>query len=72
MLREPANVVFAPNLGAVDVYVEHAAGALDQLRLDAELILDRPRQTGGRGIVVSLHAVFNRDIHGHNSFIIEC
>lgn len=64
MLRKPANVVLAPDLRAIDVHVEYPAGAFDHLRIDAELILDRLRQTGGRRKVVSLHAVFDADVHG--------
>ena len=67
MLREPADVALAPYLRAVDVYVEDSAGAFDHLRIDPELILDRLRQTGGRGVIVSLHAVFDADVHGYVS-----
>lgn len=67
MLREPANIVLAPDLRPVHVHVEHAAGAFDHLRIYAELILDRLRQTGGRGVIVSLHAVFDANVHGYIS-----
>jgi len=65
VLRKPAYVVLVPNLRAVHVYVEDPAGAFDHLRIDAELILDRLRQTGGRGVIVSLHAVLDADVHGY-------
>lgn len=63
VLREAPDVMFAPDLRAVDVHVEDSAGAFDHLRIYAELILDRLRQTGGRGVIVSLHAVFDADVH---------
>jgi hypothetical protein len=44
--------------------VEDAVVALDELRLDAEFLLDRGRQTGGPGQVVSAYAVGDRDLHG--------
>ena len=63
VLRETADFLLMPYLSAVDVHVENAATALDHLGLDAEFALDRLRQTGGRGVVVSLHAVFDTDVH---------
>jgi hypothetical protein len=47
VVGEAANVVLAPDLLAVHVDVEDAARALDQLGINAELLLDRSRQTGG-------------------------
>jgi hypothetical protein len=72
MFREAARVALAPNLRPVHMHVKHAAGAFDQLGIDAEFILDRLRQTGGCGKVVSLHAILDRDVHERNSFITEC
>ncbi len=66
MLRETADVMFTPDLRAVDVHVEHAAGAFDQTGVHVELCLDRFRQTGGRRLVVSLDAVFDGDVHVDN------
>ena len=63
VVREAAHVVLTPNLFAVDVNVEHAAGALDQLGINAELLLDRSRQTGGLGKIISLRAIFDGDRH---------
>ena len=63
MLRETAYFLLVPYLFAVDVHVEYAATSLDHFGLYAELALDRLRQTGARGIVVSLHAVFDTDVH---------
>ena len=63
VVREAAHVVLTPNLFAVDVNVEHAACAFDQLGIHAELLFDRCRQTGGLGEVISLCAVFDGDHH---------
>lgn len=63
VLRESADVVLAPDLFAVHMHVEDAAGALDEFGLGPELLLDRFRQTGGTGEVVSLRAILDRDIH---------
>jgi len=48
---------------AVDDDIEHAIVALDQRRVDAELVLDPGRQTGGLRKVVSTTAVLDRDVH---------
>lgn len=63
VLRETAYFLFVPYLCAVDVHVEHPAAPFDHFDIDAERSLDRLRQTGGRGIVVSLHAVLDTDVH---------
>jgi hypothetical protein len=42
--------------------LEDATAAANQLRLDAELLLDLSRQTGGTGVVVSARAVLDRDM----------
>ena len=63
VLGEAADVVLVPDLRAVDVDVEHAAGSFDHFRGDVEAFLDRVRQTGGCREVVSLHAVFDADVH---------
>ena len=65
MFGEAADFLLVPDLRAVDVYVEHAATALDHLGVHAEFSFDRLRQTGGRGVVVSLHAVFDTDVHAN-------
>lgn len=64
MLGEAAYVVLAPDLFAVDVHVEDAAAALDEGAVNAVLFLDRIRQTGGCGAVISLHTKLDRDFHG--------
>jgi hypothetical protein len=48
---------------AVEPHIEDASGALDQIRALAELLFNFVRQTGGTWLVVSNHAVFNRDCH---------
>ena len=63
VVGKAADVVLAPDLFAVDVNIEHAAGAFDQFGIHAELFLDRSRQTGGLGQVISLRAVLNGDVH---------
>ena len=63
MLGEASHVVLAPNPGAVYVHVEDAARAFDEFRLNVELALDRIRQTGGCGEVVSFSAVLDGDLH---------
>lgn len=63
MFREAADVVLAPDLRAVDVNVEDAAAALDQFGFHLEFALDRLRQTGGCGQVVSFTAVLDGDVH---------
>jgi hypothetical protein len=55
--------LLVPDLRAVDVNVEDAARPFDQLRFHFELALDRIRQTGGCGKIISLPAVFDGDLH---------
>lgn len=66
-LGKPTGLVLAEDRFAVDDDVEHTATALDQLGLDADFLLDRSRQTGGIGVVVSFTAVGDRDGHALNS-----
>lgn len=63
MGREPARLVLGIDQLPIHGDIEDAAAALDQLRLDSRSLLDRVRQTGGVGEVVSLHAVCDRDVH---------
>jgi len=51
--------VFREDHAAVRLYVEDAVVSLDQARLDAELLLDTGRQTGGLRQVVSGYAVLD-------------
>lgn len=61
---EAPDLVLVPHLLAIDVDVKHAAAALDERSLGAELLRNRLRQTGGTREVVSLRAVFDSDVHG--------
>ncbi len=45
-------------------YIEDPPSSLDELRIDPGFLLDRGRQTGGLGKVVSLDAVLDADVHG--------
>jgi hypothetical protein len=45
--------------------LEDATAAANQLRLDAELLFDLSRQTGGTGVVVSARAVLDGDVGRH-------
>jgi hypothetical protein len=49
----------------VDGDLEDPTRSLDELRFDAELLLDLLRQTGGAGVVVSDPAVLDDDACGH-------
>ncbi len=66
-LGKPTGLVLAEDRLAVSDNVEHTATALDQLGLDAGFLLDRSRQTGGVGVVVSFTAVGDRNGHALNS-----
>jgi hypothetical protein len=45
--------------------LEDAVSPLDQAALDSESLSDIGRQTGGTGLVVSNHAIFDGDL-GHD------
>jgi hypothetical protein len=46
-------------------HVEHSPGRLDEFHLGAgEGPANLRRQTGGAGLVISHHAILNRDLHG--------
>ena len=57
MLREAAGLALGVDPVSIDLDVEDPAIALDELGLDAELVFQRGRQTGGLGQVVSACAV---------------
>lgn len=67
ILREPASLVLAINELAVHLHIENSARPLNQLRFDAARLLDRGRQTGSPGQVVSLCAICNADLHEQHS-----
>jgi hypothetical protein len=49
---------------AVDTHFKDPAAALTERDGGAEFPLELRRQTGGAGLVVSHHAILNRDLHG--------
>ena len=61
---KPARLGLAVDQVAVDGHIEYAAGAFGQFGLDPECLVNRVRQTDGFGVVVSLYAVFDADVHG--------
>ena len=63
VLGKAPRLVFAVDQVSVGFDVENTALALDELGLDSEFVLDRFRQTGGLGQVVSLHAIGDRHVH---------
>jgi len=63
MLGKAPGSVLAVDQVAVDLHVEDAAPAFDELGLNVELVFDRFRQTGGLGQVVSISAVSDGDVH---------
>jgi hypothetical protein len=63
VLRVPFLGVLREDHLAVGDDVEDATVTFDQLGLDAELVLQRVRQTGGSGKVVSTYAVGDRYVH---------
>jgi hypothetical protein len=64
-LRETAGLLLGEDDLVVHRDLEDASGSLDELSLDAELLLDLFRQTGGARIVVSDGAVLDDDVRGH-------
>jgi hypothetical protein len=63
-----AAVVLAPDLLAIGHDVEDAAGPFLESGGNPDLLLDRIRQTGGIGVIVSLPAVGDGDVHAVRSF----
>jgi hypothetical protein len=62
-LGETARLALAEDLLSIHHDVEDAAGAFDELGLGPGLLLNDFRQTGGLGVVVSLSAVRDGDLH---------
>ena len=56
--------MFGKDQVVVDLDVEDAALAADELGVDAETVLDFSRETRGGGLVVSNYAVRDADVHG--------
>jgi hypothetical protein len=64
-VREPAGLLLGEDELVVDRDLEDSSRSFDELRLDAQLLLDLFRQTGGARVVVSDGAVLDRDLRGH-------
>lgn len=62
--REAFGFVFGVDVATVNFNVEDATFALDEFGVDACCVLDRVRQTGGLGRVVSLHTIRDGHVHG--------
>lgn len=56
--------MFGVDERAVDAHIEYAAAALDELCGNVKFVKQSGRQTDGLGLVVSLHAVGDRNFHG--------
>lgn len=67
---EAVGFMLRVDVTAVDFDVENATLALDEFGFDAGCLLDRVRQTGGLGSVISLHTVRYGNVHRF-SFISE-
>ena len=63
MLWKPAQLFLAENQVSVDTNLEDSATTLDQASGYSVFLIDFSRQTGGLRRVVSLHAVFDADLH---------
>src|SRR5688572_16593943 len=63
MLGKPVRPVFREDLLPAGSDVEDAAVARDELGVQPELTLNRSRQTGGVGAVVSTDAIRDGDVH---------
>ncbi len=72
MFRESAAAMLAPQQRSVVLHVEDAAASGNQLTVEAGFLPDLGRQTGGPGIVVSLVAIGDLDLHVLNSTIDCC
>ena len=74
ILREAALGLFREHQLIVQLDLENATTALDQLRFDTEFLLNFRRQTGGAGLVVSNNTIFDghRMRHETSSEIGEC
>ena len=64
MIREPPDVVLRKHDVAVGDDIENAAMTLDELDLEAKLVADVGRQTGGLRQIASGDAVDDRNLHG--------
>ena len=67
VFREPAGLVFAEDQLAVDLDVEDPAASGNEFGLDTIFDLDRIRQTGGVGEIVSFVAIGDGNVHVNDS-----
>lgn len=59
-----AGLFLAVDQLTIDLDLENTAASLDQLAIHVKFILESVRQTDGFGGIVSLYAVFDRNVHG--------
>lgn len=67
VLGKAADLLLAEQELIAGFHVENSAVAGDELGFDVVCFLDRGRQTGGLGEVVSLGAVGDADLHGRGA-----
>lgn len=63
VLRKPIQLFFAEDEVSIHTHLEYSASTLDEPGGDSVLLFYFGRQTGGLRCVVSLHTVFDTDIH---------
>ena len=63
VVRESSQSALGEHQVAVDRDLEDPVLALDQLNRGSKLVLQLGRQPGGPRLVISNHAVFDRNIH---------
>ena len=71
VIRKSSRVMLREHDTAVDDDIENAAMALFEFDIDAELVADFGRQTGGLGQVASSDAIDDRNLHGSRWLILE-
>jgi len=65
MLREAVFLFLGENQLPVRDYLKNAPAGLDEPGINIQFFFQGFRQTGGCGVVVSFHAVFNGYFCGH-------
>ena len=63
MLWKPSQFLLTEDQFAFDTHLENSSTALDEASGRSILLVNFGRQTGGLRRVVSLHAVFDADLH---------
>lgn len=71
MIREPSCVMLREHELAVGDDIENAAMAFHEFDVEAELVADFGRQTGGLRQVASSDAIGDRNLHGSRWLILE-